>query len=260
MKERPKYKVVFIGAGNVATHLSQALKQSGCTILQVYSRTEASASILAQKLQVPYSTDLSEINVNADLYIFSVKDDAIVDCIKKLPPLNGMFVHTAGSVPLSIFEGFTQRFGVIYPLQTFSKERNISFSNVPFFIEASNKQDEQMLYDIVHLISGNISVLSSDKRKYLHLSAVFACNFTNHLYDLAAQILEEQNLPFDLLLPLIDETTAKVHRMIPHKAQTGPAVRYDEQVIQNHINLLSNDNNKKIYDIISKNINVVFNR
>ena len=168
-------------------------------------------------------------------------------------------MHTAGSVPLSVFEEFTQRSGVIYPLQTFSKVRNISFSNVPFFIEASNKQDEQILYDIVHLISGNISILPSDKRKYLHLSAVFACNFTNHMYDLASQILREQDLSFDLLLPLIDETTAKVHKMTPHEAQTGPAVRYDKQVIQNHINLLSNDNNKEIYDIISKNINTIFN-
>jgi len=254
VKQKPEYKIVFIGAGNVATHLSLALQQSGCSILQIYSRTEASASVLGEKLQVPYSTSLSEINPDADVYIFSVKDSVIVDCVKEMPAVKGIFVHTAGSVPLSVFDGFTNRAGVLYPLQTFSKNRKVSFAEVPFFIEASNREDEDLLCNLAHLISKNATVLSSEKRKYLHLSAVFACNFVNHIYDLASQVLEEQNLSFDYLLPLIKETAAKVEEITPREAQTGPAVRYDKPIIQRHIELLTDENKKKIYEMLSQSI------
>jgi len=254
VKQKPKYKIVFIGAGNVATHLSLALQQSGHSILQIYSRTESSASALGEKLQVPYSTSLSEINPDADVYIFSVKDSVIADCAKEIPAVKGIFVHTAGSVPLSVFDGFTNRAGVLYPLQTFSKNRKISFAEIPFFIEAYNKEDEDLLCDLAHLISKNVNVLSSEKRKYLHLSAVFACNFVNHIYDLSSQILEEQNLSFDYLLPLIKETAAKVEEITPREAQTGPAVRYDKPIIQKHIELLTDENKKKIYEMLSQSI------
>ncbi|MCL2651277.1 MAG: DUF2520 domain-containing protein [Candidatus Azobacteroides sp.] len=246
--------MVFIGAGNVATHLSLALQQSGCSILQVYSKTELSASVLGEKLQVPYSTSLSEINPDADVYIFSVKDSVLIDCIKEMPVVKGIFIHTAGSVPLSIFDGFTNRAGVFYPLQTFSKNRKVSFSGVPIFIETFNKEDEDLLSELANLISKNVSVLSSEKREYLHLSAVFACNFVNHIYDLASQILKEQNLPFDILLPLIKETAAKVCEMTPREAQTGPAVRHDKLIIQQHIELLTDENKKKIYEMLSQSI------
>ena len=254
MKQKPEYKIVFIGAGNVATHLSLALQQSGCSILQVYSKTDASASVLGEKLQVPYSTSLSDINLNADVYIFSVKDSVLADCIKEMPAAKGIFVHTAGSVPLSVFDGFNNRSGVLYPLQTFSKNRKISFAEIPIFVEASNEKDENLLCELANLISNNVNVLSSEKRKYLHLSAVFACNFVNHIYDLASQILEEQNLPFDILLPIIKETACKVYDMTPQEAQTGPAVRHDQSIIQKHIDLLTDDKKKKIYEMISQSI------
>lgn len=254
VKQKPEYKIVFIGAGNVATHLSLALQQSGCSILQVYSKTELSASVLGEKLQVPYSTSLSEINVDADVYIFSVKDSVLIDCIKEMPNVKGIFVHTAGSVPLAVFDGFTNRSGVLYPLQTFSKNRQISFAEIPIFVESSNKEDENLLYELANLISKNANVLSSEKRKYLHLSAVFACNFVNHIYDLASQVLEEQNLPFDVLLPLIKETAAKVCEMTPQKAQTGPAIRHDKPTIQEHIELLTDEHKRKIYEMLSQSI------
>jgi len=257
MNLKPDCKIVFIGAGNVATHLSLALQQSGCSILQVYSKTELSASVLGEKLQVPYSTSFSEINPNADVYIFSVKDSVLADCIKEMPKVNGIFVHTAGSVPLSVFDGYTNRAGVLYPLQTFSKNREISFAEIPVFLEASNKEDEDLLYNLSHLISKKVSVLSSEKRKYLHLSAVFACNFVNHIYDLAAQILEEQSLSFDFLLPLIKETAAKVEDITPREAQTGPAIRGDKSIIQKHLNLL-NEKNRKLYEILSESISENF--
>ena len=252
MNQKPK--IVLIGAGNVATHLSLALQQSGCSILQVYSKTELSASVLGRKLRVPYSTSFAEIDVHADVYIFSVKDSVLIDCIKKMPTVKGIFVHTAGSVPLSVFDGFTNRAGAFYPLQTFSKNRKISFTEIPIFIEASNKEDEDLLYELACLISKNVNVLSSEKRKYLHLSAVFACNYVNHIYDLASQILEEQNLPFNHLLPLIKETAAKIDEITPHEAQTGPAVRYDKSIIQMHLNLLTNEKNKKLYEMLNKSI------
>jgi predicted short-subunit dehydrogenase-like oxidoreductase (DUF2520 family) len=254
VKERPKYKIVFIGAGNIATHLSFALQQSGCSILQVYSKTELSASILGKKLQVPYSTSFSDIDVNADVYIFSVKDSVLEDCIKEMPAVKGICIHTAGSVPLSVFNGYTNRAGVLYPLQTFSKNRKISFDEIPIFIETSNIKDEDLLYELSYLISKNVTVLSSDKRKYLHLSAVFACNFVNHIYELVSQVLEEQNLFFDYLLPLIKETAAKIEEMSPHEAQTGPAVRCDNSTIQRHIELLTDENKKKIYEMLSQSI------
>ena len=254
MNQKHSYKIVFIGTGNVATHLSLALQQSGHSILQVYSKTELSASVLGKKLRVPYSTSLSEIDVHANVYIFSIKDSAIIDCIKEMPVVKGLLVHTSGSVPLSVFDGFTDRAGVLYPLQTFSKNREISFEEVPFFIEATNKKDENLLCELVKPISKNINVISSEKRKYLHLSAVFSCNFVNHLYDLASQILEEQNISYEFLLPLIKETAAKVQEIAPREAQTGPAIRYDKSVIQTHIDLLSDENKKKIYEMLSQSI------
>ena len=254
LEYKPEYKIVFIGAGNVATHLSLALQQNGCSILQVYSKTELSASVLGKMLQVPYSTSLSEINPDADIYIFSVKDSVLVDCISKMPKVKGILVHTAGSIPLSVFDGFTHRAGVLYPLQTFSKSRKVLFTEIPIFIEAFNKKDEDLLSELANLISKNVSILSSEKRKYLHLSAIFACNFVNHLYDLASQVLEEQNLSFDILLPLIKETAAKVCEMTPREAQTGPAVRYDNLIIQQHIELLTDENKKKIYEMLSQSI------
>lgn len=253
------YKVVFIGAGNLATQLSLAFQQSGCSILQVYSKTEVSASALGKKLKVPYTTSLSDINLEADFYIISVKDYAIAECIRYLQHINGLLVHTAGSVPISVFSGFTSRAGVLYPLQTFSKNRMVCFQEIPFFIEAFEKEDEKKLCQLVSLVSGNINIMSSEKRKYLHLAAVFACNFTNHMYNLSSQILEEQGVIFDYLQPLIKETAAKVQEISPDNAQTGPAVRYDKSIIDKHLELLSDDK-KEIYELISRSICKTANR
>ncbi len=258
MNQIVDYKVIFIGAGNLATQLSIALQKTGCEILQVYSKTETSAALLAGKLQVPYSTSLAEISPEADVYIFSVKDYAIANCANKLNLKNKLFVHTAGSVPLSVFDEFTNRSGVIYPLQTFSKERTVSFKEIPFFIETKNEKDEQILLNLSNLLSDKIHVLSSEKRKYLHLSAVFACNFTNHMYDLASRILENQDLPFEYLLPLIKETAEKVETIHPHNAQTGPAVRFDKTVIDNHLKLIPEEKNRDLYEKISQSIRDCF--
>lgn len=247
-------KVVFIGSGNLATHLSLAMKGAGIEVVQVYSQTESHASLLANKLSCSYTTEPELIVSNADIYIFSVKDSALLDLIHKIPQNKGLWLHTAGSVPMGVFEGYNDRYGVLYPLQTFSKNRDIDFSIVPVFIETNSAGDEAYLLSFAGKLTRQVIYLSSEKRKHLHLAAVWACNFTNHMYLMASKILKEQSLSEAFLLPLIDETAAKVHQLSAREAQTGPAIRYDENIIEKHIELLSDPNMKELYRLISRNI------
>ena len=218
-------KIVFIGAGNLATRLSLAMQRVGMQIGQVYSHTEASARQLATRLGCPWTNDLSALQEDGDLYVFSLKDTVLSDVISKVKPNNGMWVHTAGSMPMSVFEGYAQRFGVLYPLQTFSKGRNVNFDVIPIFLEANTDKNADYLKNIASALSENVRFMSSEKRRSLHLAAVFACNFTNHIYTLSYKLLENESIPADVLLPLIDETVSKIHSMPPAAAQTGPAIR-----------------------------------
>ena len=231
-------KIVFIGAGNLATRLSLAMQRVGMQIGQVYSHTEASARQLATRLGCPWTNDLSALQEDGDLYVFSLKDTVLSDVISKVKPNNGMWVHTAGSMPMSVFEGYAQRFGVLYPLQTFSKGRNVNFDVIPIFLEANTDKNADYLKNIASALSENVRFMSSEKRRSLHLAAVFACNFTNHIYTLSYKLLENESIPADVLLPLIDETVSKIHSMPPAVAQTGPAIRYDENVINKHLAML----------------------
>lgn len=252
--------VVFVGAGNLATRLSLEMHKAGIHIRQVYSHTRQSAESLASRLGCDWTVCPKEIVKDGDLYVFSLKDNVLPEILSRIAPNNALWVHTAGSVPMDMLEKYAKRCGVLYPLQTFSKTREVCFDNIPFFIEANNPDDLKFLHNIASTLSHRVQVLSSEKRKMLHLAAVFACNFTNHMYALAADLLEEQSLPFDYLLPLIDETAAKVHEMPPRQAQTGPAIRYDENVIRKHIDLLSADDRKTLYEMISKSIHQATNR
>ena len=247
-------KIIIIGSGNLATHLALSLKAAGHTIVQVYSRLFEHAHELAEKVGADYTNNLREINPNADLVIFSVKDDVLEQLISDLPQSNSVLAHTAGSVSMSVFSGRTESYGVFYPLQTFSKNREIDFSSIPLFLEASDNQSAVLLEEIAKSISNNVRFLSSEKRKYLHLSAVFACNFTNHMYDIASNILKEQNIEFDVLKPIILETAYKVMDLSPEIAQTGPAIRFDEKVVQKHMNMLEDENLKEIYLKLSESI------
>lgn len=249
--------VILIGAGNVATHLGAVLSRSGYIIRQVYSRTEASASELATKLGCPYTTDISNISADGELYIVSVKDSALDSILPLLVQTNphALFVHTAGSVPMNIWQGLTERYGVLYPMQTFSKQRDIDFSSVSFFIEAHNPADLRELKELACNLGEKVYEATSEQRRYLHIAAVFACNFANHMYAIADHLLQAHGLPFEALLPLIDETTRKVHELSPVKAQTGPASRYDENVIHRHMDMLACEPQlADIYEILSKNI------
>lgn len=270
-------KIVLIGAGNLATHLGKALHAAGHDMLQVFSRTMQSAETLASLLDAEPLTDIAQVRDDADVYIFSVKDSALVQLVAQLcrheadglvedGAVNALrkakkgehervFLHTAGSMPMSVFKGMAQHYGVLYPMQTFSKQREVDFSIIPCFVEANDEFAQKQIEGLAREISGRVYQLSSEDRKYLHLSAVFACNFANHCYAISQELLEEHGIPFDVMLPLINETAAKVHEMKPKDAQTGPAVRYDENVIDKQSKLLENHPHfKKVYDSMSKSI------
>lgn len=249
-------KVVIIGSGNVATHLSLALASlEGIEICQVYSPTEAHAEILAERLNCDFVTDPTQIRKEADVYLFALKDQALETVIRAVPANNGLWLHTSGSMPMQVFAGYTERYGVLYPLQTFSKSREISFRGIPLFIECHRKEDKNCLEDLALRLSGKVCELSSEKRRSLHLAAVFACNFTNHIYALAEEILAKEGLSRDYLFPLIDETAAKVHELPAQEAQTGPAIRYDENIINKHLGMLADDPDvQTLYRLLSQSI------
>ena len=252
-------KVVFIGAGNLATRVAIEFKRKGIDVSQIYSRTEESASSLCDKLNTisegtSYITDIKDISQDADLYIFSVKDDALENILKQMKPNNGIWVHTAGSIPMNIFSSFKENYGVFYPLQTFSKTRDVDFNRIPVFIEGKNDEIVSSLKETAEKITSDVRNADSEQRKELHLAAVFACNFTNHMYAIAAKLIEDKGLAFDSIRPLIAETAAKIEEIEPYKAQTGPAIRYDEGVINKHLALLQNDTFKDIYSLLSKSI------
>ena len=228
-------RVVLIGRGRLATNLLPALQQAGHEVSSINSRT------------------LENLPEEADVFIIAVKDSALQEVICRATKGRGqqLFVHTAGSMPMSLFEGYTNRFGVFYPMQTFSKERLVSFADIPVFIEGDNA----VLRPLAESITHSVYELSSADRKYLHLSAVFACNFVNHCYALSAELLEKHGIPFSVMLPLIDETALKVHQLHPLEAQTGPAVRYDENVIRMQSSMLADSPLlQEIYNLLSVSI------
>lgn len=232
-------RVVLIGRGRLATNLEPALKAAGHEVVSVNSRT------------------LEQLPMTAGIFVISVKDDALEEVISKATKgrEEQCFVHTAGSMPMSLFEGKSRHYGVFYPMQSFSKERKVSFEDIPVFLEANDDATLQLLQSLAGSISHRVYELSSDERKYLHLAAVFACNFANHCYALSADILEQHGIPFDVMLPLIDETASKVHQLHPKDAQTGPAVRYDENVISMQRQLLTqHPEMQAVYELMSKSI------
>lgn len=247
-------RIAFIGAGNLATNLALAIHHLDYNIVQVYSRTSESATSLASLVNAEAITSIKDVVVDADLYIFSVKDAVLETLLSEMPLTKGIWIHTAGSISISIFKKFTARYGVLYPLQTFSKQRTIELINVPLFIEASDRDTFKELNELSLKLSSNVCELESSKRAYLHLTAIFACNFANNLYSISKEILDKEGIAFNALIPLIQETTAKIGDMSPQEAQTGPAVRFDENVINKHLALIDNPMDKEIYSLMSKSI------
>jgi predicted short-subunit dehydrogenase-like oxidoreductase (DUF2520 family) len=245
----------FIGAGNLATHLAKALFSNGYNIVQVFSRTETSASILAGQVNARFTASPAEIMNSADIYFVAINDSAFKEVLPKIDFSNRLVVHCAGSVRMNELESYSSNIGVFYPLQTFSKQRNVDFSKIPVFIEANNSKNENLLIEIAEKISEKVTVLDSERRISLHISAVFACNFVNHFYHIAGNILKSKAIDFDLLRPLILETALKVQTFNPENVQTGPAVRFDENIINLHLSELSETPDyQKLYETISKSI------
>lgn len=248
--------VVIIGSGNLATQLALALAGKEIQVGQVYSRTLEGARELAQKVNAPFTNDLSSLAVNCDLYVVAVKDSAIREVLMNMPPdKNRLLVHTAGSIAMKELAPFSDHHGVFYPLQTFSKTRKADFSNIPLCIEASDADTLQKLQQLAQRLSSSVQQVNSQDRKTLHLGAVFVNNFVNHLYAIGAEILEHNQLDFNLLKPLIRETASKIESIHPLDAQTGPALRNDQQIAQAHLKMLENQPEfQEIYSFVTKSI------
>ncbi|MCM4172108.1 DUF2520 domain-containing protein [Arenibacter sp. TNZ] len=244
-------RVVILGTGNVAKHLFDTFWNiEDINVLQVLGRNKHKLSYFKDKAST--STDYSKM-VDADIFLIAVSDDAIAEVAQFLNPKKGIIVHTSGSVPLGAL-GNQLRKGVFYPLQSFSEGKPIDFKSVPICIEAENEVDLELLLKLAHFISSKVYEISSDQRKSIHLAAVFANNFTNHLFTIASEICADNDLPFHILTPLIKETVQKLDYLPPFDAQTGPAKRNDTKTIENHLNQLKNKNYKDIYSLLSKSI------
>lgn len=248
--------IVLLGSGNVATHLGRALVEAGHRIRQVYSRSASRAQELATAVGAASTADLTAIDDQADVYIIAVKDDALATVAAQLPPaLQGTVVHTAGSVDMGVLAGCAAEYGVLYPLQTFSKTKAVDFSTVPIAVEASGKTALGRLEALAAGLSKRVFRCDSKQRLSLHVAAVFACNFTNHFYAIAGDILNEHRLDFNLIRPLVLETAQKVMENQPKDVQTGPAVRNDVRTMEKHLRLLETDPAlEQLYRIISERI------
>ena len=247
-------QIVLIGSGNVAFHLAKAFTEAQIPISQIFGRNTTELQKISEQFSIPFST---ETLADADLYIISVSDSSIAEVSSLIKNKNVLVAHTSGSVSREALSG-NYRKSVFYPLQTFSKSKNLDYSKIPFFIDAENENDEDILKNLASKISKNVMLANDEKRKYIHLTAVFACNFVNHLYARAKEISDSQNIPFDYFLPLIDETTQKIHELEPKLAQTGPAIRNDEKVLKLHESLLTDEEKLKIYKTLNESIKKMY--
>jgi predicted short-subunit dehydrogenase-like oxidoreductase (DUF2520 family) len=248
-------RITIIGSGNVATHLAAAFKNAGHSIVQVYSRDLQNASLLAYHVRAEAIDDLGQVNSETDLFVIAVKDDAIETIATALARYRKLIVHTSGATDLETLLNHTKNAGVFYPLQTFSKTKEVDFNSVPLCIEGADEHIVSQLVELAQTVSKSVYRINSAERKTLHLAAVFACNFPNYLYYLAQQLLADQRLSFDLLRPLILETAQKVQDHFPADVQTGPAIRNDEKTMAAHMQQLGeNPELQQLYQLLSQGI------
>ncbi|MBQ9576099.1 MAG: DUF2520 domain-containing protein [Muribaculaceae bacterium] len=249
-------RVVILGSGNVATSLAHGLAPR-CEVAQIYSRRLAHARRLADAIGCPAATDDPAALVpDADACIIAVSDDAIADVIASTRGNNdgALWVHTAGSKPISVFAGHGRsRYGVLWPMQSFSRAVVVPLDEVHFFAEGSDDAAMADLLALGHLLSRHVTVADGAQRQWLHVASVFSCNFANHLWSLADELLAARGLPFEAVMPLIRSTVDKLDRLRPAQSQTGPAVRHDREVIARHLDLLDGDK-REIYRLISESI------
>jgi len=243
--------VIIIGSGNVAYHLFKTLSDNvQINVIQWFSRSLR--NIQEYQPIVSMTNNIAELK-DADIYIIAVSDDAIVQLSQELPFENRFVVHTSGSVGIHDLDKKLRR-GVFYPLQTFSKDVEIDFNNVPLCLEAIEKNDLALLIDLANAIGAPYYKINTEQRQTLHLAAVFVNNFTNQMYRIGHEISDIKNINFDILKPLILETAKKVQSISPYMSQTGPAIRDDKKSIKRHLKLLENPMHKDIYELLTKSI------
>ncbi|ALM47669.1 hypothetical protein AMR72_01400 [Flavobacterium psychrophilum] len=244
-------KVVIIGSGNVAQHLIKAFQKSEkAQLVQAYARTPKNLSHLLETSQI--TSDISNLS-EADIYIISVSDDAITEVSSQLPFADRLVVHTSGSTGMEHIDSKNRR-GVFYPLQTFSKSKEVDFNTIPVCLESEQDIDYQILDKLAQSISSQVYNIDTKQRQALHVGAVFVNNFTNHLYKIGNDVCNENKIPFDILRPLIQETADKIKTLTPEQAQTGPARRNDKTTIQRHLDFITDDNQKAIYTLLTQSI------
>ncbi|MRI62638.1 DUF2520 domain-containing protein [Ornithobacterium rhinotracheale] len=248
--------VTIIGAGNVAFHLTRAFVSNTVQVNQIYNRTLSKAQAIGEANNIRYTDKISELK-RSDLFIIASSDVAIEELSMHIPFNDVMVVHTSGAMPMSTLKG-NYRKGVLYPMQTFSRNRKLDYSEIPFFVEAENPEDEKALLALAERVSNRAKILNSEQRAQMHLSAVWACNFVNHMYFIAQKTAEEVGLGFEYLRPLIEETALKIEDLTPFEAQTGPAKRNDQITIEKHLSLIKDSYLKDMYNDISNSINKTY--
>lgn len=243
--------VSIIGSGNVAQHLISAFQTAAnIRLVQVFSRDKNKVAHLLDDEQI--ISDYSELE-DADLFIIAVSDDAIAEVSKQIPLKNKLVAHTSGSVAIDALDDKNRK-AVFYPLQTFSKNKKVDFDLIPVCLESQNSSDFITLEYAAKAISSKVFAINSEQRKALHVAAVFVNNFSNHLYSIADEICNEHQVPFEILKPLIQETAEKIMTLSPSDAQTGPAKRNDIKTINAHLSMLTDENQKNIYRILTQSI------
>lgn len=253
-------RIVMIGAGNVASSLAPAIEKAGAgKIVQVYSRTPGHARDLAARLENAVAISRPEdIDTGADICLVSVADDAVAKIVAAVKPGNALWLHTSGSVPMSVLAPASPRHGVFYPLQTFSRDVAVDLSTVSLFTEGADEETEAEIRELASKVFSNVFHADSVTRRVMHVAAVFACNFVNYMWVVAHDLLQRENLPMDVLFPLLTETLRKAMTASPDSGQTGPAVRGDLAVMSRHLDMLDGDN-REIYRLVSEAIMNRFN-
>ena len=253
-----KYSIGIVGSGNVAWHFGHAFKKAGHNIKFVTGRNRDAVTTLASQINaeaIPLSNKKT-----ADVIFLTLSDSVIVDFLKKYPFKNAFLIHTSGTLSIDILKVFTDRYGVIYPFQTLTKGIKTNMKDVPLCIEVNNETNLSFLEELSRSISNSINFLSSEQRKILHLTGVMANNFSNFLYSVAFDILEMNGLNPHLLEPIILETATKLINSDPVTAQTGPARRNNQEIIEEHLKLLkSYPEIQQLYSLISKLITKKYN-
>ncbi len=232
-------RIVIIGSGNVASVLGRLLKTNNHEIIQVVSRNAANAQVLATELNCRFADYSGTIDADAELYIVAVNDGALYDLNNSFRLGNKLILHTAGSVSKDVLKDISVNYGVLYPLQSLRKEMEYA-ADIPFLIDGNTEETKTMIEDFARTLSGHVAQANDDERLKLHVAAVIVSNFTNHLYALAEEFCNKENIDFKLLAPLINETAKRVETFSPAEVQTGPAVRNDVFTLDKHLRLLSN--------------------